>query len=283
MIEAKTFFTTAKADLRAAALLFDHKEYPNAIYHIQQATEKLAKSFGLLNRWLKPNEKDIKSVGHNSKTIFTDALNAQANAFEQARSVIHYFPRITLPPAANLSGPEEKLLDGVQRTAIKLNNLQSGDFIDIDDDELDNILTIITKIGKAADQVVEMVVPFFPRLMASKLADKLAASEISKEVYENALKQIQDTDLIDETFHELAPAMPYILQTHTTLLLFSFVTAAHNQVTRYPTEEFTITPQEVYTADHLLIRRFPELYNLLIHASTSIELLFFVDEASKET
>jgi HEPN domain-containing protein len=81
MTEAKTFLATANADLHTAALFFDHKEYPNAIYHIQQATEKLAKSFGLLNGWLNPHEKDIRSVGHNSKTIFTNVLNVQANDF----------------------------------------------------------------------------------------------------------------------------------------------------------------------------------------------------------
>jgi hypothetical protein len=159
-----------------------------------------------------------------------------------------------------------------------MNNIHSGDFVDIEEDELNNIIKIITKIGQAANQVV---VPFFPRLMASKLVDQLAAGEISQTVYENALKQIHNTDLIDETFRVLEPAMPYIMQTHSTLFLLSFVTAAHNQVTRYPTQKFTITPQEIYTTDHILVRRFPEIYNLLVHSASNIELLFFPAEPSK--
>jgi hypothetical protein len=61
-----------------------------------------------------------------------------------------------------------------------MNNIHSGDFVDIEEDELNNIIKIITKIGQAANQVV---VPFFPRLMASKLVDQLAAGEISQTVY----------------------------------------------------------------------------------------------------
>lgn len=49
---ANGFYKVAKDDFAISKILYNAKEYPNAIYHLQQAIEKLSKAFGLLNGFI---------------------------------------------------------------------------------------------------------------------------------------------------------------------------------------------------------------------------------------
>lgn len=63
---AISFAEIAKRDARVSWLLYKHKQYAPAVYHLQQAVEKDAKAIGLLRLRLNANEADMRKVGHMS-------------------------------------------------------------------------------------------------------------------------------------------------------------------------------------------------------------------------
>ncbi len=88
---ALSFYKTAKADLRIAKLLHDNSEFPNSIYHFQQAVEKLSKAFGLKNNFIE--SKNIESkISHRSEKVFTKHIAKTQKEFDKITEIESLFP-----------------------------------------------------------------------------------------------------------------------------------------------------------------------------------------------
>ncbi len=69
----KGFVNCAEQDIEATKLLFSNKSYPLAVYHLQQATEKLAKAYALSLNFI--TEKELREISHKSPVAFIKAIN----------------------------------------------------------------------------------------------------------------------------------------------------------------------------------------------------------------
>jgi len=60
----KEYLECSKMDIEASKKLYKNEQFSTSTYHIQQAVEKIAKSFGLYHGFI--NVKDLKPIGHNT-------------------------------------------------------------------------------------------------------------------------------------------------------------------------------------------------------------------------
>jgi len=60
----KEFLECSKKDIVACKLLYKKGQFSTSTYHLQQAVEKIAKSFGLYHGFI--NIKDLKPIGHDT-------------------------------------------------------------------------------------------------------------------------------------------------------------------------------------------------------------------------
>jgi len=72
---AKELISAAKQDLIASKLLFDSNDKANSIYHLQQATEKIAKAYGL--SFFALDKTDLKKIGHRTPNVFIELFNEE--------------------------------------------------------------------------------------------------------------------------------------------------------------------------------------------------------------
>jgi hypothetical protein len=66
------YLECAKRDIAASKLLYKKKDYPNSIYHLQRATEKIVRGYFNLQTLL--NLPEIRQVGHKTPTAFLQLL-----------------------------------------------------------------------------------------------------------------------------------------------------------------------------------------------------------------
>jgi hypothetical protein len=69
---ARALVDCARRDLRACVLLRSQGDLPNAIYHLQQASEKLVKAYGLIT--VRLTESEVRSVSHATPGVFIQML-----------------------------------------------------------------------------------------------------------------------------------------------------------------------------------------------------------------
>lgn len=277
MEKAKSFLFAAIADIRSARILHQHEEFPNAVYHLQQAVEKLSKCFGILNGWLAADNDHLRKVGHNGEVIFFGLLKQQMTEFEEAASVTAYFPHAIFP-STDLQPNERAFFDQFHHSARKLSDLKASDLTEVTVEEVDNVISIIRGLDTLTDKIIESAKPVIRRVITNRLIDILSSGVISFREHSEISQLLLDQRLIEEPLRELQPAIPYFLRAYSTCFLVSLLTATHNQTTRYPSENFTIGPAEVYGREHPLVQRFIPLHNLLVEAILAIDILYFSEE-----
>lgn len=277
MKKAKSFFFAAIADIRSAQVLFQIGEFPNAVYHLQQAAEKLSKCFGILNGWLEADNNHLRKVGHNGETIFSSLLKEQMTEFEEAASVSAYFPHAIFP-STGLQPKERVFFDKFRHSARKLSNLRSSDLTELTIEEVDNVISIICGLDTLTDEVMESIRPVIRRLITNRLIDILSLGVITLREHSEISQSLLNQSFIEEPLQKLKPAIPYFLRAYNTCFFVSLLTAAHNQTTRYPSENFNVGPAEIYGSEHPLVQRFVPLHNLLVEAVLAIDILYFPEE-----
>lgn len=115
---AKSTLECAKRDFDASNLLWAHGDKPNAIYHLQQGVEKLAKAQG--KHGLYQNSRDFfRTVGHESPTVYLTTLTKKVPR-QLLLEFKKYEPRLDITPIDELQNLIKNLKkkDGVARMEI---------------------------------------------------------------------------------------------------------------------------------------------------------------------
>jgi len=71
---SQNFLLCAKIDIQSCKILYENKQYPSSTYHLQQASEKLMKSYALRNGEISENEL-IRPISHVSPKLFPHLAN----------------------------------------------------------------------------------------------------------------------------------------------------------------------------------------------------------------
>lgn len=268
----KQFFLTAKDDINAAITLHEKEMYPLSIYHLQQAVEKLSKSFGLKSGFIE--KKDLKKkVSHDTVSIFRKAANhTHHNAEQMLFDFRNIFP--------DLIGGED-IYDELlihEKTARKsknlIGNLNSKDYEFLDEESIDDSLSQIKNtLNLSPFDIVNLEKnrPHFYNSISQKL-EKTAG--MSKADFYRSIQSKNGKSQFDNFVVFYSASFGKMLYVYYALFGLSLIFGAHNQDTRYPCIECGALPTENYPADGSLSIKFKEFVEVLKNTSNYYEELF---------
>ena len=229
------YFEISKKDLEVSKFLYDNKYYPQAIFHLQQAVEKAIKSCGY-----KYNLIDNSNIAHATWKVYSNALERCNLLNSQLKRKI-----ILDSPILEYLFTEFKL---GKRSFSSLNKFISN---------RDNI-NKIKKIDFPDDVLLKTLKQHY----------------LLKQDFLKLMKDINwsdKDDWIEKLFNVLgigSAILGYISQIFYLFPIFSIdislILFKHTELSRYGIETHPMRPPDIiYTQDHILIKEYYEIYNII--------------------
>jgi hypothetical protein len=236
---ARAFLECARMDINASKLLYREKDYSNAVYHLQQATEKLAKAYFML--FPSSSYDEIRAIQHTTPRVFLDFMSKS-----QAKPLIYRLK--SLLPSIDF-GDLDEILDIVkiikkpqtQVEMARLSNEEIKEFLKIPDSISpskgeNGFEVILRNLGTTVEEIEEVV-------------QKEAQSE---NVSAQALTGPSLKKMINDAGNYMIGLMYFFL----TLYVLAVITFPHERFTRYPDEE--VKPAE-YAKSLGIVTEFEEV------------------------
>lgn len=276
---ASAFYRTAETDLRVAKLLYTHREYPSAIFYLQQSVEKLSKAYGLINGIIKPDVDAVsRDISHNSKRVFTKQINEHQQKLDRLNTVEEVFPDLLnlriKGQVLDLKGYNKKF----RKASQSILHLQPKDFMWISGEDIDEILKLINEASTQPVVDLHDLENDFPIL----------AEGILQHFKQSAGIEIEELKLLlvdKELISNLTPAIKQYVQTtfeilriYLTLFFFSLILTEHNQHSRYPCFCCAEAPEDDYHTEEDLVIKFPELWRALRNCFSVFYTVFMSEQ-----
>ena len=274
------FFETAKSDFRSAKILHENEEYANAIFLLQQGVEKLAKSYGLINKIIQPN--GIKKISHNPKRVFEKQIEIHQEEFDKTASIENLFPDLfrfqTNEEEVNLTGYNEKF----REASNSMSQLNPNDFLWISNEDLNTIKNQINEIDTELEINFKDFRKDFPDLFKNIISQ--IESNINVELIEvkEVLENEEFIPAMENILKEYIPMSLKIMKVHLTLFFFSLITSGHNQLSRYPCLCCGEIPKNNYTKEDVIVDRYDEIHELMMNTIELFEEVFIKNKASMQ-
>lgn len=221
---AKEFLKSAKNDLCASRTLYSMKDYPNAIFHLQQSVEKTAKAYALNIGFLGLDE--LRGIRHDTPEVFLRLLANKGillsiDMLNQISSV--KIDKSKFPEILKIKKEIKKAKTKVEVANLTKEQIQSVLKLCRDIDEG------YQKAKKALDQAIialkplsgEMLKIIKPQLEKMNLPD---VSKVSEKTINDKLDRIKP-ELLDQS------------SKFTRIFILSILTYPHAIFTRYPDGE----------------------------------------------
>lgn len=238
------WFDRAEKDINSSKLLYKNKDFGNAIFHLQQATEKIAKGYLLYLNLLKEPETNPKvtqyfknlpssitippaggrdGYGHEWHEKFVDLINAMLHPYKDK-----------LPAASFVAFSE------ITEKASKLSALADTQLIDWSINTTEQIV-MLSKLR--ASDILKLAKSYGTEIDASNL------EEIKKQSL--AAAGLDKNTQIDENSVSLGKLFTLI-----GLLILNSVLSPHESLSRYPTDDIKIN----YDKNLPIIKKFAVFY-----------------------
>jgi hypothetical protein len=255
---ARAFLECARMDINASKLLYREKDYSNAVYHLQQATEKLAKAYFML--FPSSSYDEIRAIQHTTPRVFLDFMSKS-----KAKPLIYRLK--SLLPSIDF-GDLDEILDIVktikksqtQVEIARLSNKEIKELLKIPDLILpskgeNGFEDILRDLGMTVEEIEEVV-------------RKEAQSE---NTYAQALTGPSLKNKINNAGNHMIRLMYYFI----TLYVLAIITFPHESFTRYPDKE--VKPAE-YAKGLGIVTEFEEVVRRLeeVFKHTQSELLLMI-------
>lgn len=267
---ANGFYQVAKDDFVISKILYNTKEYPNAIYHLQQAVEKLSKAFGLLNGFIDVDTFE-KKISHNSEKIFKNPIRKHQEELKESIELEKLFPDFYKYEidgnSMDLTGESRKIYTATQ----KMIHLDPKKYKWAPINVIDKMLDAVQALNIQNHLSIEEVKSKFPSLYSSSLSQ--LEKKTGKKLQE-VLPSLEELDEYSSLIHEVFfQKMPLFLYTYNSLFFLSLLTSMHNQSTRYPCKCCGDLPKNQYNLETPIVIKFKRLINCFSKALDCYEAL----------
>lgn len=238
----------AEIDFKASYSLYKDRIYSSAVYHLQQAIEKLIKACAM--KYVGLDYLTIKKTSHNSPEIYLELLlDPKWNNF--LRKFVILIPGMDLKPLNAL----DQTIKNIKRTETKVELARMpttllNDLLDV----CDNLIAINVK-SKSSDFLKEQNEVFFDKyikLVSASLAPNYA--NFDGEINRFNLKNFfgGDINFIYDNVNE-------ILVTILPLYLIGLIVYPHESFTRYPGQ---LMNSQDYSESLGIVQAFLRIWNL---------------------
>lgn len=262
---AEKLLEIAIRDLESVKILFRNKHYNLALFQLQQAVEKLVKSFGIKTNVIKPEE-ITRKINHLPHKVFTKLYQTQIEELSKLNSTPILLADM-IPPHQRGNSKTKEYLEKLKRLQSKVasSELLNGKSIPLDD---------VTKFISES-RMLEKPLTFNTRKLQFEFKDDLVKTNlhfinyfkgdenvrlISEHLIANS-DQIAKRNVEQHKFNKRQEAKyKYISFVWVNL---SLLTSPHEQTTRYPSISNGETPNNLYDEDNVLIKHIPEFLKML--------------------
>lgn len=249
MSNSEVFLEIAKTDLKAAECLYEQALYPQAIFSLQQAVEKMTKAFGALSLDMTP-EVMKKEIGHFPFQVFLCTLQRAIEPF------------IT----KNKSTSDNSIVNTAQQ-----NSTNHMDEIR----QIEKILKKFMKLDNFSTYIITaQLTPILMQIRSSNASTELDSDLDNFAVsVEKFLDQQHDQIIIDNK-DRICSMVRKILQDMMHIvnpLVFLVIALPSNcvQNTRYPMDKSN--PLQLYNIDHPLVKSFDNIAEVCTFTLERIE------------
>ncbi len=270
------FYKIAKADLETCKLLFKKKQYPQAVFFLQQSCEKVNKAILLHSN--QATVEQMYSDSHRAPKYFKRSLNniqEQHKQIEGAVSQIPNFPKYHFLKS-KLHKDSKKMIKKSIASLDKL-SLHQDQILKTDLQELESYLSEIYKVKRfrftitqsTAKKIEQHFDKNFPKLFRyfPFLKEDLKQMQLFLKNEQNR-KQF-----FDVLIFKGIPFSIRFMKAHLTFSILAILTYPHVSTTRYPDRNTGANPLLVYQSNHPLIIKMPEIIKLLSQAFNIIDEL----------
>lgn len=256
----KRLFECAKLDFRAMKNLKKDENYALAVYHLQQAVEKLTKTYGLYTGNLEKNE-IIKGIGHISPKTFVLLINKK-NLAKKIQIIL------SASGQNNKVEDEMKKLNSVIENPRAISKLSKSEIISV----VYIFNFIYKKIKKENKRGLRWRLYYFSLSLENALKSKFSDEEVKS--ISNINKNLSFIMLKNLD-------VPFIFMN---LAMLSILTYPHASTTRYPKEDDRLEPQD-YRAGLGIVDSLQDIENTLekIFKRTEQLLSKVSEESSSKT
>lgn len=275
----------AMEDLDASIILYYRGLYPQSVYCLQQAVEKLGKSLGYFLDII-TEEDAVKFVRHQPLNILKKFTSKFARGLEEIETTSKEIPEFRARLIAmgldfkKLSAAIKALTHAITEHVRSLKyNLSEDDLVQIFTDLDDKIALIDKMIEKNENQgISETDYNEIREQLTRMYLEGIALQDIPEPQKTEWLCNMQDSlpdvipsrDLLEEML------TPFFILCESSYILFglSSITAPHEDRTRYPRSKEGFDPLEYYTVDCPLVKVLPDLHHYTRVAIERIDLLY---------
>lgn len=271
MVEDKAiheWLVSAGTDANAAQILYKSGTYPQALFCLQQAVEKMNKAVGLWAQFLQ--RKDFQKVSHNHDRLHDMALDQQEKTVEMFQEMnvdfIGLYSETLTGQRVEMDEYTEEFtkLKNIRKTA-ELSNVRDFDFEQLEY-HLAELESVPHEIRTEIDNA-DISGSWNPLLSA--MVQNIPSDE--NEVIDPAEREKMIAFVADHTSGHIQAfykVFPYFLQVH----LLGFFTSPF-AYTRYPDEEKGFNPATAYTIVHPFVRLFPRFHAITAQNIRRLTLL----------
>jgi HEPN domain len=258
-------FETAVNDLNSVELLYNSNYYSLALFQLQQAIEKLVKSFGIRTGTIKPEEM-TKGIGHFPHKVFTQLYQHQIEDLSKQYKTPLFLADMVPPHQRG----KNKIKENINKTQelhsqiIKIHNNSDKDnsveeielFIEgaekLEKEPIFNNEELFKEFKEDFVKTNEHFIEYFKhdeniRSLSEEFIQK------SNEITINRITEYKQSKIRERKFGYIS----YVW------INLSLVTSSHEQSTRYPSMKNDDTPMKVYDNNHLIIKYIPIFLEML--------------------
>ena len=238
----------AEIDFKDSNLLYKNGSYSNAVYHLQQAIEKLVKACALF--FFPLNYSSIRKTSHNSPEIYLKLLT-DPRLNKLLRKVGNLIPEIDLKPLDKL----DQTIKNIKRTETKVELAKMPATV------LNNILDVCDKImaidvkSKGPDVLKEQYGNSFDHY----LKEALTLLTPNNPDLESQISGLNLKKLVEGNTNFIYDWLNEFITTIIPLYLLGLIVYPHESFTRYPGE--LMNPQD-YNENFGIVQVFPRIWNL---------------------
>jgi len=269
-------FNVAKNDLATVEVLFNSGHYCIALFQLQQAIEKLVKSFGIKAGAIKPEDM-AKKINHLPHKVFTRLYEMQIGEMTKLSKTTLLVPDL-VPPHQRNSKKSEEILENTKRLYLKIKSIEREKNDTATSEEIIEFIEGAESLEKIPD--------FDDNKLYEELKDDFVKTnkhfinyfKTNKNIQEYSQEMIDNCDgiiynKVQQYKKDRIRGINYNYLSYVWINL-SLITSQHEQSTRYPSLIDESTPMNIYDEENHLIKFIPQLVELTYKSITKYNETF---------
>lgn len=257
-------FNVAMNDLTTVEVLFNSGYYSIALFQLQQAIEKIVKSFGIKAGAIKPEDM-AKKISHLPHKVFTRLYEMQIEEMTKQSKTILLVPDL-VPPHQRNSKKSEEILENTKRLYLKIKSIEREKNSVVTPEEIIEFIEGAESLEKIPDfddnKIYEELKDDFIKTnqhFIKYFKNDKNIQELSQEMIDNCDEIINNK--VAQYKKDRIKSINYNYLSYIWINL-SLMTSQHEQGTRYPSLTDESTPMKIYNKENYLIKFIPQFIEL---------------------